>query len=124
MQNKKTQIQNHANTALRLLDEADHEITRSNLGLTSEKLWAAAAAAVKAVCLQRGWPHNEYDDLRNAIHQLEKESGNKSLYAGFTIAYTGQLFVGSMDEDDVDTDRPIVRELVNKLLTVAGVNDS
>jgi len=50
---------------------------------------------------------------------LVKETGNDSLYTGFSIAYDGQLFVGSLDEEDVDADRPLVRRLVNNLLSVA-----
>ena len=36
------------------------------------------------------------------------------------IAYNGQLFVGSMDKEDVDTDRTIVRRLVDKVLAAAN----
>ena len=109
MQNRETEIKKHAVFASRLLDEADHEFGRSNFGQTSEKLWEAAKNAVTAVCVCRGWQHKEYDHLRDAIERLAEETKNDSLYTGFRIAYDGQLFVGSMDEDDVDTDRPIVR---------------
>ena len=43
------------------------------------------------------------------------------MYTGFRIAYNGHLFTGSMDDDDVDTDRPVVRRFVDRLLAVAGV---
>jgi len=116
MQDTETLVKDHASAALRLLKEADYELGRCNIGLTSEKLWEAAASAAKAVCVSRGWKHKEYEHLRDAIESLVKETGDDSLYTGFRIAYDGQLFVGSLDEDDVDTDRPIVRLLVDKLL--------
>lgn len=119
MPDTETLIQDHAAAALRLLEEADHEFARCNIGLTSEKLWAAAASAVKAVCLRRGWQCQQYEHLRDAIALLEKETGDNSIYTGFRIAYDGQLFIGSLEEDDVDTDRPVVQRLVNKLLPIA-----
>ena len=119
MQDTETLVQDHAEAAHRLLKEADYELGRSNIGLTSEKLWEAASHAIKAVCVRRGWRHDEYEHLRDAVELLEKETGEKSLYSGFAIAYNGQLFVGSLEEEDVDTDRPIVRKFVDKLLAAA-----
>lgn len=119
MQDSETLIQTHAEAAHRLLKEADYELGRCNIGLTSEKLWEAAASAVKAVCVSRGWPHDKHVHLQEAIDLLVKETGNDSLYTGFSIAYDGQLFIGSLDEEDVDADRPVVRRLVNNLLSVA-----
>ena len=121
MQDTESKAKEYSRTALNLLEEADWEFGRCNIGLTSEKLWEAAASAIKAVCLCRGWQHEEYEDLREAIDTLKKETGDDSLYTGFRIAYDGQLFVGSLDEDEVDTDRPIVRRLVDKLLALTGV---
>ncbi len=121
MQETETLVHDHAEAAHRLLKEADYELGRCNIGLTSEKLWEAASHAIKAVCVRRGWQHEEYEHLRDAIELLEKETGDKSLRTGFAIAYNGQLFVGSLEEDDVDTDRPIVRRLVDKLLAAARV---
>lgn len=119
MPDTETLIQDHAAAALRLLEEADHEFARCNIGLTSEKLWAAAASAVKAVCLRRGWQCQQYEHLRDAIALLKKETGDDSIYTGFRIAYDGQLFIGSMDEDEVEGDLPVVQRLVNKLLSIA-----
>lgn len=121
MQETETLIHDHAEAAHRLLKEADYELGRCNIGLTSEKLWEAASHAIKAVCVRRGWQHDEYEHLRDAIESLVKETEDKSLRTGFAIAYNGQLFVGSLEEDDVDTDRPIVRRLVDNLLAAATV---
>ena len=110
----------YAQAALELLDEADREFARCNIGLTSEKLWEAAASAVKSVCVYRGWQHVDYEHLSDAIKCLKKETEDDSLYTGFRIAYNGQLFVGSLEEDEVETDIPIVRRLVSKLLTAVG----
>ena len=120
MQDTETLVQDHAEAAHRLLKEADYELGRSNIGLTSEKLWEAASHAIKALCVRRGWQHDEYEHLRDAVKHLTKETGDDSVYVGFRIAYNGQLFVGSLEEDDVDTDRPIVKKLVGKLLAAAN----
>ena len=119
MQDTELLVQGHAEAAHRLLKEADYELGRSNIGLTSEKLWGAASHAIKAVCVRRRWQHDEYEHLRDAIKHLTTETGDESLHTGFAIAYNGQLFVGSLEEEDVDTDRPIVRRLVEKLLAAA-----
>ena len=119
MQETETLVHDHAKAAHRLLKEADYELGRCNIGLTSEKLWDAASHAIKAVCVSRGWQHEEYEHLRDAVDLLEKETGDKSLRTGFAIAYNGKLLVGSLEEDDVDSDRPIVRKLVDKLLAAA-----
>ena len=123
MQDTETIVQDHAEAAHRLLKEADYELGRSNIGLTSEKLWEAASHAIKALCVRRGWQHGEYDDFLKAVKHMTEETGDKSLYSSFRIAYNGQLFVGSLDEEDVDTDRPIVRELVEKMLAAAQCCD-
>lgn len=120
MTDTQAKAKEYAEAALDLLDEADREFGRCNIGLTSEKLWDAAASAVRAVCVCRGWRHDDYEHLSDAIKILRKETQDDSLYTGFRIAHNGQLFVGSMEEDDVDTDRPIVRRLVSKLLAAAG----
>jgi len=111
--------QEHARTALDFLEKADSNFEEGDQIQASEKLWEAATSAIKAVCVRREWPHEEYDHLQEAIDLLVKETGNDSLYTGFSIAYDGQLFVGSLDEEDVDADRPVVRRLVNNLLSVA-----
>ena len=123
MQDTETLIQTHAEAAHRLLKEADYELGRCNIGLTSEKLWEAATNAIKAVCIRREWPHDEYDDFLKAVKCMTEETGDKSLYSCFRIAYNGQLFIGSLEEDDVDTDRPIVRKLVEKMLAAAQTRD-
>ena len=116
MKQSKTKALAHARTARQLLDIADREIARSNVGLTSEMLWAAASHAIKAVCVNRGWPHGGYEDLMAAVDRLAKESEDDSLYMVFRIAYDGQLFIGSLEEDEVAEDIPRVRRLVDKLL--------
>ncbi len=122
MQDQEKKTQDHARAALRLLEDADREFGKCNIGETSEKLWEAASNAIKAVCVRRGWQHEEYTHFREAMQLLLEETGDKSLYTGFRIAYNGHLFVGSMDDDDVDTDRPVVRRFVDQLLAVAGVD--
>ena len=119
MQDTETLVHDHAKAAHRLLKEADYELGRTNIGLTSEKLWDAASHAIKALCVRRGWQHDEYEHLRDAIKLLREETGDESLDTGFAIAYNGQLFVGSLEEEDVDADRPVVRKLVDKLLAAA-----
>lgn len=119
MKDNKSRSLAHARAALQLLNIADREFDRSNIGLTSEMLWASASHAVKAVCVNRGWPHEGFDELSRAVEKLTEETEDDSLQTGFLIAYNGQLFVGSMEEDDVDTDRPVVRRLVEKLLVAA-----
>ena len=43
----------------------------------SEKLWGAAAHAILAVAMERGWRHGSHRDFVVAVRQLAEESGDE-----------------------------------------------
>ena len=70
----------------RLWQEAQTALVEANGLQASEKLWGAAAQAVKAVGEDRGWPHRSHRDLYNVISRLQVESGQDRLGELFGIA--------------------------------------
>ena len=54
----------------RYLAEAKELLSKGELQQASEKLWGAAAEAVKAVAESRGWPHYKHGHLMEAASRL------------------------------------------------------
>ena len=50
----------HAQTALEFLEKADRHYADGDQIQASEKLWGAAAQAIMAVSMERGWPHTSH----------------------------------------------------------------
>ena len=79
----------YAGTSRALLEQAREELRDGDLLQASEKLWGAAAQAVKAVAARRGWPHDGHGKLYEVINRLVAETGDRQLRALF--AYAGNL---------------------------------
>ncbi len=69
-----------------LWQEAQIALQEGSRIQASEKLWGAAAQAVKAVGEAKGWPHNAHRELYNIIDRLERETGQRRLGELFAIA--------------------------------------
>jgi uncharacterized protein (UPF0332 family) len=125
MQNGETRQQKHVRNARRFLEAADELFDQGDYFQTSEKLWGAASHAVKVFCIRRRWRHSKYSHLREAVIRLAEETGDVSLDPAFRTAYSNHLnfYSDGMEADDVGKDRPIIRLLVDKLLTAAGQDD-
>ena len=70
-----TQVQ-HAQTALDFLEKADRHFAEGDQIQASEKLWGAAAQAIMAVSLQRGWPHTSHPAMKRAAERLAVEEND------------------------------------------------
>ena len=70
----------------RLWEQAQTALEEADLLQTSEKLWGAAAQAVKSVAEARGWPHMSHRGLYEVISRLQQETGQQRLGQLFAIA--------------------------------------
>ena len=83
----------HRETAVRFLGEADDYFRLGDDLQGAEKMWGAAAHAVIAVYMQRGWAHRSHRAMNNAVLRLADEirdAGNAEaaeiLINGFALA--------------------------------------
>ena len=125
MQSRKSQARKHAITARDFLEAADGSFEEEDLLQVSEKLWGAAAHAVESVCIHRRWRHGNYAHLRNAAERLTEETGDSAIMAIFLLAYSHHLnfYTDAMEAEEVGPARRIVRELVDKLVVFADVEN-
>ena len=63
----------HAAIGRRFVQHAREELEKGNLLQASEKVWGAAAHALKAVAIERGWRHGRHDLLIANAEQLARE---------------------------------------------------
>lgn len=69
-----------------LLNEAEEEIKNGDYLQASEKLWGAAAHAVKAIAEKRGWEHDGHAKLFHIVDRLVKETGDNDMRDVFLLA--------------------------------------
>ena len=75
--------QTHLAISQRFRDQGLAEIELGDLLQGSEKLWGAAAHAVKAAAEQRGWKHGSHRNLYDVVKRLSAEVGESSLGSHF-----------------------------------------
>lgn len=85
------------------------------------KAWDAAVMALKMAAEPRGWPCNDKAEMRQAVEDLEKETGIKDLSLGFSTAdaFHTQGAYGMMYENNIEDDVPWIQQFVTQLLDLA-----
>ena len=78
--------ESYATAATELLVKAQESLAEGDLRQASEKGWGAAAQAVKAVAMRRGWQHQSHAALFEAVQRLMLETGDRSLQVNFHVA--------------------------------------
>ena len=63
----------HRERSRHFLSLVDDELTRGELEEASNKVWGAAAHAIKAVAERRGWQHHAHALLEEAVDRLVNE---------------------------------------------------
>ena len=116
------QTQEHAQTALDFLEKADRHFAEGDQIQASEKLWGAAAHAVMAVALERGWPYTSHPATKRAAERLAEEHGDPLIASNFGVAekYHRDFYHLFMEAEEWTTDRPKVRDLVSRVLALRG----
>ena len=65
----------HRERSWHFLALVDDELARGELEEASNKVWGAAAHAIKAVAEARGWEHHAHALLEQAVDRLVREEG-------------------------------------------------
>ena len=109
----------HLQTALSLLQQADREIEAGNQLLASEKLWNAATHALRAAVPPDAQPTGSRRDLRRAAGRLAMESGDSAVTIGFKAAeqFHSNSCLGFMEDYQIAENRREVREFIESILT-------
>ena len=112
--------QEHLAISQRFREQGFAEIESGDLLQGSEKLWGAAAHAVKAVAEQRGWRHDSHALLFRAVRTMAATSGNPRIISRFQSAsdlhtnfYEAQLRLEALNENAEE-----VSEFINEIATL------
>ena len=116
------QTQEHAQTALAFLEKADRHFAEGDQIQASEKLWGAAAHAIMAVTLERGWPYTSHPATKRAAERLAEEHGDPQIADRFAVVekYQRDFYHLFMETEEWASDRPKVRDLVARVLALRG----
>ena len=100
------------------LDASDREFDAGENRQASEKLWGAATQAVTAMAEERGWDCGSHGAMKYAARRLAVEYEDPFLRHGFSIAekFHGNFYHNFMEDLELEEDRPLVREFVERLL--------
>ena len=74
----------HRERSWHFLDLVADELARGELEEASNKVWGAAAHAVKAAAAGRGWPHHAHALLEETVYRLIREAGAPEHIIGST----------------------------------------
>ena len=108
----------HRERSRHFLDLVDDELARGELEEASNKVWGAAAHAVKAAAERRGWPHNAHSLLEDAVYRLVHEEGAPPHLFGqymMASAYHQRFYGGPPAADGIRYGRDIIAEFVGTL---------
>ena len=115
-----TTVQKHAQTAREFLDAAGRGFASGDKLQGSEKLWGAAAHAIMAVALQRGWPCGNHYSIKAAADRIAEESNDSSLVGNFLVAeqFHANFYHDFMEVGDIQRARPFVTGFVDRVLNL------
>ena len=112
--------QEHADKAREFLSESDREFERGEIFQGSEKLWGAAAHAVRAVAPPNGKDRQTHRALKLAVRELAGKHNDPSLVSNFAVAemFHANFYHGFMEDFQMDEDRPLVHQFVRRVLAL------
>lgn len=117
-------VQEHVKTAQDFLEAAGREFDAGDHLQASEKLWGAASHAVMAVAQQHGWPYGSHRAMKTAVRRLAEQYDEPLLPGGFVSAekFHANFYHDFMEDFDLEGDRPLVRDFVDRVLTMLPEN--
>ena len=117
-------VQDHIRTSFGFLDDSDREFADGDVLQASEKLWGAASHAVIAVAESRNWNHGSHRALKNAVFRLATELDDPLIKTRFGIAekFHINFYYNSMEDFEIEQDRPEVHEFVSRVTALASEN--
>ncbi len=108
----------HRERSWHFLNLVEDELARGELEEASNKIWGAAAHAIKSVAESRGWQHDAHALLQRAIQRLIREEGApQHLWGQYLIASAyHQMFYGHPpDAEHIQYGRDIIAEFIAAL---------
>ena len=73
----------YARISRRFLEQARLHLAEGDRLQAGEKIWGAAAHALKAVGEQRGWRHDKHPDISDIGEHLGREFGREASFGGY-----------------------------------------
>ncbi|MDE2962176.1 MAG: hypothetical protein OXU28_19280 [Chloroflexota bacterium] len=108
----------HRERSRHFLALVDDELARGELEEASNKVWGAAAHAIKAVAERRGWEHHAHALIESTVLRLVREEGAPSHIEGqYYIAshYHQRFYGGPPDADSIRYGKSVVAEFIATL---------
>lgn len=108
----------HRERSWHFLALVDDELARGELEEASNKLWGAAAHAIKAVAESRGWPHHAHALLQQTMERLISEEGaSQHLFGQYMMAsaYHQGFYAWPPPADAIRYGKEIITEFIAAL---------
>ena len=107
----------HEEISRKFVEHAREELEKGNNLQASEKIWGAAAHAVKAIAVQRGWRHGRHDFLFDIAGQVGKEFNRPDLLMplGMAEALHVNFYENTRDEDFIQAAIDAIEQFVTDL---------
>ena len=96
----------------------DDELARGELEEASNKLWGAAAHAIKATAEIRGWEHHAHALLEETVLRIIREEGAPPHLFGqymMASAYHQRFYGGPPDADGIRYGKDLIAEFIRTL---------
>ena len=100
------------------LEASDREFDAGENRQASEKLWGAATQVVMAMAEERGWDCGSHRAMKQVASRLALEYDDPFIGYRFSIAekFQANSHHNFMEDFELEADRPLVREFVERLL--------
>ena len=108
----------HRERSRHFLALVDDELARGELEEASNKVWGAAAHAIKAVAERRGWEHHAHALLEEAIGRLVREEGAPmDLWIQYLTAsaYHQRFYGGPPPADAIRAGKELITQFIDTL---------
>ena len=108
----------HRERSHHFLDLVDDELARGELEEASNKVWGAAAHAIKAVAERRGWEHHARTLLEEAVDRLIEEENAPPHLAGqymMASAYHQRFYGGPPSALKIRAGKDLIFEFIQTL---------
>lgn len=108
----------HRERSRHFLALVDDELARGELEEASNKVWGAAAHAIKAVAERRGWEHHTHRLLESTVYRLvhEEQAPRDLLIQYITASAYHQRFYGEPPEAEyIRAGKELIAQFIDTL---------
>ena len=115
-----TTAEEYRTASTTLYDQAMNELDVGDLRQASEKLWGAAAQALKSLAERRGWRHGSHGEFYKIIRRLRDERDVTGLTQQFAFASElhTNFYENWLDESEIRERANQVQEFVETLASI------